>query len=293
MTSPPEPGRVVALGSARSAGVSTTAAALAFAWPTGRQVLLAEYDPAGGMLAARYGLAAEPGLVTLATAARRRGEAGLIEEHCQLLPGGVLVLAGPAPAAQAQAALAMLTGSLAALAGTGRDVLVDCGRLDPTSPVLGVFTGADLSLLVSRPQLVDLHALAGWLEGYRGQVGRLAVVLTGAGPYPPAEVADALGVEVLTALPTDPDGAAQLGAGARTRRGGVRSPLQRAAEALARDVVSRLPPGLVAPEGEGAAPPAATGAHQAGAPEPAAADLGAAPAGPARQELAGQVRGEH
>lgn len=297
MTSAAEPGQLVALGSARSAGVSTTAAALAASWPTGRQVLLAEYDPAGGSLAARYDLAAEPGLVTLATAARRSGAAGLLAEHCQLLASGVPVLAGPASAAQAQAALALLAGSRAALTAAGRDVLVDCGRLDPVSAVLEVFTGADLSLLVSRPELADLHALAGWLEAYRDRVARLAVVLTGAGPYPPAEVADALGIDVLTALPADPGGVARLGAAAGTRRIGVPSPLQRAAQALAADVITRLPPRPGAPAGEGARPPAVTGAHLAGAPEapvpePELVDVGAAPGGPARHELAGQVRGE-
>ena len=38
-----------------SRGVTTTALALAAVWPRARAVLLAECDPSGGSLAARYG----------------------------------------------------------------------------------------------------------------------------------------------------------------------------------------------------------------------------------------------
>lgn len=282
-------GRVVALGCARSAGVTTTAATLACAWPA--RVLLAECDPAGGTLSARCGLPAEPGLVSLAAAARRRAEPGLIAEHCQTLPGGALVLAGPPSAEQARAALVMLGGRMRAGAGTGMDVIFDCGRLDPYSPVLDLFTSADLSLLVCRPQLSDLHALAGWLERHRESVPQLAVVLTGAGPYPAGEIADALGVPVLAGLPHDPAGAAQLAAAAGSRRRRSQSPFLRAAQALAGDVLGRLSaaPGTAdtEPTTQPAAGPLNGIAAPAGRPQAVAAEPGLR-----EGQFAGQVSGE-
>ena len=60
---------MVALASAKGApGVTTTAVALGAVWP--RRVLVAECDPAGGDLAARFRLPPEPNLVALGMAAR-------------------------------------------------------------------------------------------------------------------------------------------------------------------------------------------------------------------------------
>jgi len=279
--------RVVALGCARSAGVTTTASALARAWPEARPVLLAECDPAGGTLAATYGFPAEPGLGSLATAARRRDEPDLVAEHCQALPGGALLLAGPPSAEQARAALAMLGDTMPSLVGIGRDTLLDCGRLDPASPVMGLFTEADLALMVCRPLLPDLHALAAWLQIHGEALPRLAVVLTGAGPYRAAEVADALGAEVLPGLPHDPRGVAQLGAEASARRRASRSPLLRAAHALAGQVLNRLPPLPAAPQTESSSDPAVAAPIDA----PAVQQPGEAAAGPGphRDAFAGQV----
>lgn len=217
---------VLAIGSVRSCGATTLATGLARTWVPGRRLLLVELDPAGGVLAARFGLAAEPGLVSLATAARRHGEQDLVWQHTQqLTDDGPAVLVGPAATGQARAALGMLTDRLADLGRLGADMVADCGRLDPDSPAWPVVVAADLLVVAARPQLADLHSLAGWLEGRRPEVTALGVVLIGDGPYPPSEVADALGVEVLAALPTDRDGAAAVNAStparalARTRLG--------------------------------------------------------------------------
>jgi hypothetical protein len=217
---------MLAIGAVRSCGATTLATGLARTWVPGQRLLLAELDPAGGVLAARFALAAEPGMVSLATAARRRGDRDLVWEHTQqLTDDGPVVLMGPAAAGQARAALGMLTDRLAGLGRLGADVIADCGRLDPDSPAWPVAVAADLLVVAARPQLADLHSLAGWLEGRRPELTALGVVLIGDGPYPPSEVADALGVEVLAALPADRDGAAAVNAPtpvralARTRLG--------------------------------------------------------------------------
>lgn len=232
-------GRLVAVASVRSTGVTTTATAVGCAWPDPQQVLLVEADPAGGTLAAALGLAGQPGLVSLATAARRDNDPGLFAEHAQRLPCGMRVVVGPPSGEQARAALRMLTDPLTLLSGTGRVVLVDCGRLDADSPAGGVFAAAGLSLLVARPQLPDLHALAGWLDVHRDWPARLAVVLSGPGPYGAGEVADALGVDVLGGLPWDPATVAGLGQVPGRRARGTS--LWRAAAALAERLARPVP----------------------------------------------------
>jgi hypothetical protein len=143
---------VVAFGSVRSAGVTTTAASLAMLWPAGRARLLVEADPAGGTVAAAAGLAAGPGLVSLAAAGRHGAGPELVFEHCQELADGTPVLCAPPGPELARSALAMASGLLARLGELGADAFVDCGRLDRTSGGPDLFKSAELSVLVARPR---------------------------------------------------------------------------------------------------------------------------------------------
>ena len=267
---------VVALGAVRSCGVTTLALALAATWPKERPVLLVEADPAGGTLAAASGWPPEPSLVSLAAAARHALDPDLVWEHCQELPGGAAVLAGPASADQARSALGMLAGlssHLGMLAGLSShlgmldaDVLVDCGRLDPGAPGFGVFEGADPVVLAARPRLADLHALATWREANPFDSGRVAVVLVGDGPYPDAEIAAALGVEVLARLPWDPDAAGALVSVPASAPELRLSPLVRAARSLAGRLAKELagaPPAVGSASGE--VPAASTRSSRAAA----------------------------
>lgn len=194
----------IAFGSIRSCGVTTLAAGLAGIWPAPRR--LAELDPAGGVLAAAAGRAAEPGLVSLAAAVRRRPDPGLLDDHCQELLGDVPVLCGPPSAEQARSALPMLSPILERLAELDGCAVVDCGRLDPGSAALPVFTSATLPLLVVRPRLVDLHAAAEWLRG-PGRSHPAGLVLLGSGPYTQDEISEALGVGVVGQVPWEPEAA--------------------------------------------------------------------------------------
>jgi hypothetical protein len=86
--------------------------ALAVAWPVGWQPVVVEADPSGGDLAAGFSLAAEPGLVSLAAAARHARHArhgAVLREHTQALPGGLPVVAAPVDAEQATRACDLLT----------------------------------------------------------------------------------------------------------------------------------------------------------------------------------------
>ena len=222
----------MAFGSARSCGVTTLVLGLAATWAAAERVLVVEADPAGGTLAAASGWPPEPSLVSLAAAARRGGDPALVWEHCHELPGGAAVLAGPASGEQAASALGMLGPLLGRLGELDAAVLVDCGRLDPRSPAAALWERADRGVLVGRPRLADLQAVASSLEG-RTLDGRVALVLVGDGPYPDAEVAEALGLEVLGRLPWDSDAAealTMLPASARHLR---LAPLVRAVRTLA------------------------------------------------------------
>ncbi len=249
---------MVALGAVRSCGVSTLSLALAATWPADRRVLLMEADPAGGTLAAASGWPAEPGLVTLAAASRRRFDPAAVWEHCQLLPDGTAVLAGPASAERARGALGMLGDLAGHLASLDADVVVDCGRLDPGSPAITVWEEAHRAILVVRPQLADLHAVAAWTETHatgreladvrpERRAARVGLVVVGEGPYPDAEIAEALDVDVLCRIPWDPRGAAALVSVPASSRDARLAPLVRAARTLARGLADDLAAGAGQP----------------------------------------------
>ena len=222
---------VMAFGAVRSCGVTTMTLAVAATWPPSRRVLLAELDPAGGTLAAASGWPPQPGLVSLAAAARRGNDPELVWEHCHQLPGGASVLAGPASADQTRTALGMLSGLLGRLDELDADVLLDCGRVVGV-PLVEVLAGVDHLVLAARPHLADLHALATWMESAPLERNRLSLVLVGNGPYPGTEVEEALGVAVSAHLPWDPDAAERLISLPPSARELKVSPLVRAARTL-------------------------------------------------------------
>jgi MinD-like ATPase involved in chromosome partitioning or flagellar assembly len=240
---------IVALASAKgSPGVSTTALALASRWP--RQVVLIEADPAGGDLAARTGLAEEPGLVGLAAALRRNRpdaplNSELLEHYQQRAPIGVEVVAAPAASQQAAAAVTLLAAQAARPSSTGGDLLVDLGRVagqsrsdaGPASQQMS--RAADLVVWVCRPELADLAHVAATLGPKHSGKTDAVIVLCGEGPYPAHEVSATLGRPVLGSLPADNAGAAALWAGGA--RSWAHSALGRATRDLAEALVGRLP----------------------------------------------------
>jgi hypothetical protein len=222
---------LVAFGAVRSCGVTTMTLAVAATWPPSRRVLLAELDPAGGTLAAASGWPPQPGLVSLAAAARRGDDPELVWQHSHQLPGGPSVLAGPASADQTRTALGMLTGLLGRLGELDADVLLDIGRVVGV-PLVEVLAGVDHLVLAARPQLADLHALATWVENAPLDRNRLSLVLVGNGPYSGTEVEEALGIAVSAHLPWDPAAAERLLSLPPSARELKVSPLVRAARTL-------------------------------------------------------------
>ena len=239
----------MAFGSVRSCGVTTLALSLAATWPAEQRMLLVEADAAGGTLAAGAGWPSEPSMVSLAAAARRGGNPSLVWDHCQALPGGAAVLAGPPSPEHARTALTMLDPLLDRLRELDADVLVDYGRLDLGSPLGRLWERTDRVVLAVRPRLADLHALATWLEALPFSGGRLGLVTVGDGPFADNEIAEALGVEVLARLPWDPPAAEALVSVPASARELRLAPLTRAARTLAdhlaKEQAANLPHGDV------------------------------------------------
>lgn len=229
-----------------SPGATTLAVACATQWSGGTPPLLIEADPAGGDLAARFGLSPGRGLVSWAAAARRGTTqwtaSTVLSAHAQPLLARFPVLVAPAGAEQMIAALSVLASPPAtAFAGVANRQLViaDCGRADPDSPALPVLREADLVLIAVRPlpdELSHLAARADLLADLEGRAG--LVLMRGAG-YPPDEVAAVVGVPVVGLAPTDSQAAAVIRGSAAPGRTFLRLPLLRAAAALAGQWIRR------------------------------------------------------
>ncbi len=225
-----------------SPGVTTTALALAATWPEHRRCLLVEADPFGGVIAARYGLGDTPGMSSLAAVGRRGFDDDVVWQHAQQLPGGVVVLVGPASADEARVVLADLVGGLAAWSSgqTGVDVIVDCGRLTPGSGLIGPLLAAAGALMVlTRPTLDQLRPAAHRVMSLRDSGVDASLLLVGDKPYGAGEVTATLGVPVTGVVAWDPHAGAVLTGTHGAVRDLRRSPLVRS--------VSTLVAGLAAP----------------------------------------------
>src|SRR5271155_2301972 len=208
---------LVVLGSAKgSPGVTTTGLALASWWH--RPLVVMEADPAGGDIAARFGLPEEPGLVGMAAALRHNPDrqpssSFEFENHIQPTSTGIRVIVAPASAHQATASLDLLFDASPPPSDHETDLLIDIGRaswavgtavkpnLQPRSAGWSWTNAADLFIWISRPHLADLAHLAAALDLDRHYPRVEAIVLLGDGPYPADEVARTLGLPVLSRLP--------------------------------------------------------------------------------------------
>lgn len=252
---------VCLLSAKHSPGVTTTAVALAAAWPE-RCALVVECDPAGGDLAALTGLPLEPGLTTMAAAQRHGFTATDFAAHAQQLPAGVDAVVAPPSAEGTRAALGTLAGRLGAgLSATdSTDVLVDCGRFDRASSVTDALLElADLVVVVARPTLAGVEHVASRLERLRhAGEANLGLILIGDRPYPAQEVADYLSSPVLGVIAHDAVAATSLLSATPSPRL-ARSLLLRSARTVTDSLVVRLT--RLSPAGSPAKGPAVDAAN--------------------------------
>lgn len=196
---------VVALASVKGApGVTTLGMGMAALWPDKPGAVLLECNPDGGDLAARFGHHPDPGLTSLAAAARTRTAPLPIAAHTQRLAVGAdVVLAPPGDAAGAAvAALAYAGPQLLRHLTAERSVILDVGRLSRGGPGLALAAAADIVLLVVGADLASQAQVAARLPWLKEAVdGRLWLIIAGRGPYKSDEIAASLGVPVLWTLP--------------------------------------------------------------------------------------------
>lgn len=233
-----------------SAGVTTTALALALTWP--RPVIVAECDPAGGaILAGLFAghLPAPHGLLGVALEAGRGAAAISAGPGGQLAPldgsGSRMFLAGLSDPRQAPGLAPAWPAIARALASQPCDVIADCGRLDagdgqPTS----VLTEAALVVMVIRPSLRQVAAARPRIEmllQLRGGPERLGLLLVGDHGHGRGEVARVLGIPPVATIPLDARTAAVLSDGTSCRTSLADRPLMCAARTAGLAIASARP----------------------------------------------------
>lgn len=253
-------------GAHGSPGVTALAVALAHRLPeaTGRTGLLLEADPDGGTIAARHELRGAPGLTALAGAARAGIVGADVIRFATPMASGLATIAGHPAAEQASAALRTAAANLAAALPqlVDHDVVVDLGRLRPGSPAQPLAAACDVLLLVCRPVVEQLVAIADRI-GHLGSLAPLRLVLVGERPYSPAEVRRVLAVERISVIPDD---RARVAADPAAMARGRRNPWTTALDRLVEQLVAQLEPeaavdgdGPVEPPSEAPVEPVAVG----------------------------------
>jgi hypothetical protein len=214
-------------------GCTTTALGIAAAWPVGTPCIVAEFDPAGGRLAAWLDVPRSPGLAEVA-ASSTPGSWPTIQSMVQRAQSGVDVLVAPTRAVEAAAVvLAASTSVLPVLAALELPiVLADGGRL----------RGALSSLVVQSNVVVVTHrqhsgsaaAAALGIERVAELTTQLTtrsiptvVALIGSVPYTADEVSEFVQADAVVALADDPWAAAVLAGRAGSAIRLRRSPLMR------------------------------------------------------------------
>jgi hypothetical protein len=231
-----------------SPGVTTTLVALALQWP--EPVVLASADPAGDDLRAGILQAAAPanrGLLDLALSLRRSD--GDVATNAVCLSAderSLWLLPGVTDAAQMEVLTSHWPTVATALAGCGRDVLVDFGRASTSRLPADMTNRADLIAIVVRPTLLGVDRarplgtrLSKDATAARGQAD-VGLICVGSAPYQPGDVARALEVPLFGVLPDDAVSAERLAQGEVPWR----RPLLRAAHEVARSMAARVHPAI-------------------------------------------------
>ncbi|WP_280473018.1 BTAD domain-containing putative transcriptional regulator [Nocardia asiatica] len=222
-------------------GTTTTAVALACAWPGREAALVVEADPAGGQLADMVGADPYLGLASLARILEPDAEfeKDRVLEHLQFLPNAVPMLAAPPGRDPARTALttALLTGAHPGWRGLGATVFADCGVPEPDSGLAPVLEAADACLVVVRPEYTEPELAAHRILRLTAGCRRRGIVLI---EKPRSEFAAALALPILGSLPAAPVSAEALLHGTRQPRRGPR--LLPAARTIATAVREQLRP---------------------------------------------------
>lgn len=227
-------------------GVTTTVMGLAAAWrpTTGRDVLVLEADPDGGVLASRFeGLRADRTLADVVVNVRRSFDVEAVLASAQLVWEAVPVIVAPPSAEHSHSALSSGGDRLAAgLAGvTDVDVLVDLGRLTPRSPALHLARRSVAFAFLTPPTFEAAATVATRVPEVRAHGCDPSLLLVGDRPYSAEDTQRAVGAPVLGVLPFDDRAAGVLSGGPGSDRHVRRSLLWRSYCELASRLVTLVP----------------------------------------------------
>ena len=203
---------VALLAAKGSPGATTLGCAMVLAC-AGSGAVLVEADQHGGDLALLHGVSQSPGLAELAARAKRAdpGSGDLLTPYIRPLAGGTLpAVLAPVDGAAVRAALNVLADRPGVLEPPDRTLVFDLGRTDPDSPGWMWLNACDHVLLVARTDLPGLAHAKSLAERLRDQDVRTALALIEAGPYPPAEAQEVLGLPLAGLLPFHPKHARAL-----------------------------------------------------------------------------------
>jgi len=237
---------IVAITSAKGApGVSTTALAMALAWP--RPVMLLEADAAGSSSFLAGYLQGQTrhdvGLVDVAMAHRdgdlltsiHHSSIALPGKHARIVPG----LTSPVQAKTVAPVWEAIAAALRKLERQGTDVIIDAGRMGTLGGPQPLLRTSDAVLLATRTNLPAIAAarvvaplLAEDLQGRGLGPDVLSLLLIGQGkPYTAQELTAAIRLPVTASIAFDPDNAAAISLGAPPPRRFQRSAFVRSINA--------------------------------------------------------------
>jgi hypothetical protein len=220
-------------------GCTTTAVGMVAAWPRDEPCIVAEFDPAGGCLAAWLDLPRSPGLAEVA-ASSAPGTWPAIRAAVQRSVSGIDALLAPTRAVEAVAVVHAASKSvLPVLAAIDSPVIVaDGGRL--RGALSALVTQCDVVVIAHRQHAGSPAAATLGFERIAELSGLLAirsiatvVALIGERPYSAAEVGEFVGADTVVALGDDPWTAAVLAGRAGSTVRLRRSPLMRSLTELA------------------------------------------------------------
>lgn len=225
-------------------GVTTLACLVGASWPNRRPVLLAECDPKGGDLAARFRLSTRQGWATLAASGHRSIEPPPVTPHVQQLPGGLDVLVGARAGDGTSGGSPVHASAVRAIvhASQTTDIIVDLGRLLPNfESADAVLHAAEVTCIVARPDAASVMHVRDRTESLVAVCGRrLRLVVVGRGAYSPTEIERFSGIPVVGRVPYEPTAAAvvagEWGTGRRLARSSLIMAARRIGVSIAPDV---------------------------------------------------------
>jgi MinD-like ATPase involved in chromosome partitioning or flagellar assembly len=193
-----------------SPGVSTLASVVGAVWPQERQIVVAECDPSGNDLAARFRLSPRLGMTSLVLAHRRSSAAEsktMLDGHLQTLPGGLEVLVGPVNPDASSSLDRELGGVVPTIFPSGVDILVDCGRIvSGAGGQLEILKVADHVVVTTRSDAAAFAHTLWTLDRIRDMTTKLtcSIAVVGPGPFRVGEIEHVLQARVLGVIPFDP-----------------------------------------------------------------------------------------